>query len=67
MAGHLIEICHGFIVGNERGMIPCSPCDQFPPQARFLIDFEHVNAGVSDPRGQDLRERFFPALGALVG
>ena len=40
--------------------------DQFASQAGVVVDFKHVHAGVRYFVGNDLLQRFLPALRALV-
>src|SRR4051812_40242358 len=40
--------------------------DEFAPEPGVVVDFEHVYAGVRHVAGNDLLQRFLPALRALV-
>jgi len=56
----LVHTGDGVVGGNNFGVVARTSGKQFPSQAGFVIDFEHVNTGMGDARGDEGRERLLP-------
>ena len=61
LASSLVQVRCQFVVRHMMRMIACASRNQFPAEARVVIHFKYVHAGMRDARVDQVVERSLPA------